>query len=104
MMGKNEIIRGQMVGKDSLVFIRTNVQRTLRKISIKTFQESSNLTFSERFCVSKATTDLGLLFKVTNSVVDFWVQAYKAAYFASLMYASRDLLPMIVKHGQFNLI
>ena len=30
--------------------INTNVKRTLRKLSIKMFQECSHLTFSERFC------------------------------------------------------
>ena len=34
--------------------IHTNIQRMLRKLSIKTLQEHSHLTFSEWFCVSRS--------------------------------------------------
>ena len=37
--------------------MKTNIQRTLRKLSIKTFKERSPLTFSERFCASRDVTD-----------------------------------------------
>ena len=33
--------------------MKTIVQRTLRKLSMKTFQERSPLMFSERFCASR---------------------------------------------------
>ena len=56
MMGKNRVIRGQMVCKNSFVFRRNDqhaFSETLRKLSIKTIQEHFHLTFSEGFSVSR---------------------------------------------------
>ena len=71
VMGRNRVIRGQMVCTDFLVFMRdpminTNVRRTLRKLCNKTFQKHSHLTFSERVCVAGVSKVTGFAFMFTN--------------------------------------
>ena len=56
MMGKKGNQRSYVLQKFLGVYeclINTNVQRIVRKLSIKIFQDHSHLTFSECFCASR---------------------------------------------------